>query len=509
MIDAEIVRRFDALQAKLVPLWTSIEQFNQDPQTIVVVPSLTLDADMAGMAGVRQQALEERFLFLLLLLRQPRARLIYVTSQAIHPDVVDYYLDLLPGVFAGHARKRLFLVSPLDGSSQSLTEKLLARPQLLARIRSLVPDADRAHLVPYNTTALERELAIRLGIPMYGADPRHFHLGTKSGARTIFAEEGVSHPLGVENLRTPDDLIDAIAGLRARKPSIAGVVVKLNEGVSGAGNANVDLSNLPVPGAAPERAAVRARVDAMRLESASLTPGHYVEKLAEHGGIVEELISGRAFRSPSAQLRVTPLGAVESLSTHDQMLGGPSGQAYLGCRFPASPDYAGAIMREAMKVGRRLKREGVLGRFALDFVAVLNDRNEWEVYAIEINLRKGGTTHPFLTLQFLTDGSYDAETGVFRTPRGETKCFVASDHVESPAYRAFTHDDVFDLAARHGLHFDQARQKGVVFHMLNGLGELGSLGLTAVGNTPEEAEALYGKTVAALDREAAAAGNDA
>ena len=89
-------------------------------------------------------------------------------------------------------------------------------------------------------------------------------------------------------------------------------------------------------------------------------------------------------------------------------------------------------MREALKVGRRLKKEGVLGRFALDFVTVLNDRNEWEVYAIEINLRKGGTTHPFLTLQFLTDGAYDAETGVFRTPRGETKCFVASDHVHSP-----------------------------------------------------------------------------
>ena len=127
----EVVRRFDALQAKLLPLWTSIQQFNQDAQTIVVVPSLTLDL---SSAGVRQQALEERFLFLLLLLRQPRARLIYVTSQAIHQDIVDYYLDLLPGVFSGHARKRLFLVSPLDGCSMSLTEKLLARPQ-----------ADRAH----------------------------------------------------------------------------------------------------------------------------------------------------------------------------------------------------------------------------------------------------------------------------------------------------------------------------------------------------------------------------
>jgi hypothetical protein len=29
---------FEQLQKKLVPLWKSIERFNQDPQTIVVVP---------------------------------------------------------------------------------------------------------------------------------------------------------------------------------------------------------------------------------------------------------------------------------------------------------------------------------------------------------------------------------------------------------------------------------------------------------------------------------------
>ena len=134
----------------------------------------------------------------------------------------------------------------------------------------------------------------------------------------------------------------------------------------------------------------------------------------------------------------------------------------------------------------------------------MNDQDQWEVYAIEINLRKGGTTHPFLTLQFLTDGAYNPETGVFTTPRGEPKSFIASDHVHSPAYRSFTHTDLFDIVARHGLHFDQSRQKGIVFHMVNGVGEQGALGLTAVGNTREEAEALYNKMVEVLDAEATA-----
>ena len=134
--------------------------------------------------------------------------MIYVTSQAIHPSVVEYYLDLLPGVFAGHARKRLFLVSPLDGSSGTLTEKLLARPRLIEEIRALIGDPARAHLIPYNTTDLEKELTLRLGIPMYGADPKHFALGTKSGARKLFAEVGVPYPLGVEDLHSRDDVVD-------------------------------------------------------------------------------------------------------------------------------------------------------------------------------------------------------------------------------------------------------------------------------------------------------------
>jgi hypothetical protein len=301
--------------------------------------------------------------------------------------------------------------------------------------------------------------------------------------------------------------------LRARKPSIRALVVKLNEGVSGEGNATIDLSDrstplpppLPAPGHADERAAIEARVRAMRYELDDATYDDYMAKLAERGGIVEERIAGTDFRSPSAQLRVTPLGSVEPLSTHDQVLGGPSGQKYLGCRFPANVEYGPAIMREALKVGRRLMEEGVLGRFAVDFVAVRNDRGEWEVYAIEINLRKGGTTHPFLTLQFLTDGAYDPEHGAFVTPRGESKCFVATDHLESPSYRVFTHEQLFDIAVRHGLHFDQSRQKGVVFHMMNALAELGLVGLTAVGNSHAEADELYQKTVAVLNQEAASA----
>jgi PGM1 C-terminal domain/ATP-grasp domain len=486
---------FDRLQNKLVPLWKSIERFNQDPQTIVVVPSMSIEAIDSGAV---MQAYEERFLFLLLLLRQPRARLIYVTSQTILPSIIDYYLDLLPGVIPSHARQRLFLPSPMDGSVRPLSDKLLERPRLIERIRSLIMDPDRAHLVPFNTTNREKELALRLGIPMYGADPKFFPLGTKSGCRQIFIEENVPHPLGRENIGSQDELFNAIVDMRVAKPCIEQVMVKLNEGVSGEGNAVIDLRGLP---SLFVKATLEERLRAMRFELPGITYNSYMKKLQERKGVVEERIMGEEFRSPSVQLRVTPLGKVELLSTHDQLLGGPSGQSYLGCVFPADTAYAGLISKEAGKVGRRLAKEGVIGRFALDFVVVRAKNGKWEPYAIEINLRKGGTTHPFLTLQFLTDGTYNPETGIFTAPNGQQKFFVASDHVESPRYRTLTPDDLFDIVVRHNLHFNQTRQTGVVFHMMSALGELGRMGLTAVGNSHEEAKATYDRAISVLNEE--------
>ena len=129
-------------------------------------------------------------------------------------------------------------------------------------------------------------------------------------------------------------------------------VVKLNEGVSGEGNAVVDLSNL---GSAASDA-IAERVRAMRFEKPGTRFEDYAGKFRDCGGVVEERVGVNAeVRSPSVQLRVTPLGDVELLSTHDQMLGGPSGQSYLGCIFPADPAYASAITRDAAKVGELLR----------------------------------------------------------------------------------------------------------------------------------------------------------
>lgn len=493
--------RFGALQRKLETLWKSIGRSDpggpvQEPNWLVVLPSLTADIELPGSF---HQVYEERFLFLLLLLRQPNLHLIMLTGQHVDQATIDYYLHLLPDVTISHARKRLHMVSPEDDSPRPLVIKMLERPILLANIKSMIPNLDRAHLVPFLTTNLERELAMRLDIPMYAADPRFFAFGSKSGARHLFDEEGVAHAMGVEDLFSEDAMVEAIMALRRQKPDLRRLIVKLNEGVSGIGNTVVTLSGGPAPGDESERAYVVERLRAMAFEVDMFDYPAYVAVVESDGAVVEEMLEGESKRSPSVQMRISPLGQVELLSTHDQMLGGPSGQSYLGAIFPADPAYSRLISEDALKIGRRLASEGIVGRFAVDFLVVQRRDGTWDSYAIEINLRKGGTTHPFLTLQYLTDGQYDAETGIFTTEQGNPKYYVASDHIESPDYRKLTQDDLFDALSLNRMQFDHTCQTGVIMHMFSRIGGTGRIGATVIGNTPEEARERYDGFVALLD----------
>jgi hypothetical protein len=292
---------FDRLQAKLVSLWSSLDHLNKDEQTIVVVPSADLDV---ALTASQLQAYEERFLCMLFLLRQPRARVVFVTGQKISDEIVDYFLDLLPGVIQSNARRRLFFVTPMEARWSSLSRKLLNRPHIIEEIRGLIPDRDRAHLVPFMTSWDDRELAMRLQIPMYGADPAHMVYGTKTSGRHIFSEAGVAHPPGIEDLHSRHEVTAAIVKLAADNPDVEEVIVKLNEGVSGFGNATVDLRSL----GEVTVETVDEALGAVPIDVAIGDITSYFEHLEREGGVVEAMVSGETVTSPSVQLRITPLG---------------------------------------------------------------------------------------------------------------------------------------------------------------------------------------------------------
>jgi len=495
--EAELAE-FRRLQARLESIYRDVFPDPRAARTIVILPSLSLDREvLAKINGVH--CYEERMLCLLLLLRLPRTRIIYLTSQPIAEPIIDYYLHLLPGIPTRHARDRLTLLDCHDSGQLPLAAKILARPRLLERIQAAIGDTATAHLTCFNVTPLERSLAVRLGLPIYGCDPALLPLGSKSGGRRLMRAAGVTVPDGAEDLTDARQLAEALADLKRRNPAIERAVVKLNEGFSGEGNATFSYSGGPLDlGLA---AWVRDRLPRMAFEAKGMNWETFNAKLVEMGAIAETFIEGIEKRSPSAQYRVDPLGHVDVISTHDQVLGGRSGQVFLGCRFPADSAYRLEIQALGLKAARSLREHGVLGRFGVDFISV-RDGDRWRHYGIEINLRKGGTTHPFLMLQFLTDGRYDPATGEFRTPGGRSCCYEASDNLAAEHYRGLTPEDLIDIAVMNGLHFHATTQEGVVFHLLGALSEFGKLGMMAVAETSESAACAYREAVAIIDREA-------
>ena len=120
----EELAAFEKLQATTAALYHALSADPRAPQDVVVVPSLSLDRrELEKLSGVYHY--EERMLVNLMLLRQPRTRMIFVTSQQLDPVVVDYYLALLPGIPSSHARSRLILLHCGDASSDPLSLSLI------------------------------------------------------------------------------------------------------------------------------------------------------------------------------------------------------------------------------------------------------------------------------------------------------------------------------------------------------------------------------------------------
>ena len=487
---------FRALKPRLTEVWDALTTADDSHCTSVVVPSLTLDqTELGKLAGAAYY--EERLLFLLIRLRNPRAHVVYVTSQPVHPIILDYYLNLLAGVPASHARARLTMLCCHDASPRPLTQKIIERPRLVERIRSAIPDRQRAYLTVFNSTPLERKLAVLLDVPLNGLDPELQHYGTKSGSRRVFREAGVPLPAGFEDLHDEGDLTRALVELRRKRPGIRRAVVKLNESFSGEGNAVVTYPQSP-------EGDVVAALSAMALPTDADTNASYLGELQRMGGVVEEFIEAAEKHSPSVQLRTSPHGEVLPVSTHDQILGGPHGQTYLGCRFPAHDDYRLAMAAMAERVGAVLAGKGVVSRFGVDFLAARQKPGDpWELSALEINLRLLGTTHPFLALSFLTGGQLDPATGHFMSIGGRPKFYRATDNLRLDRYRSLVPEDLIDIVTDNRLHYSQRTESGVLFHLIGAVSEFGKLGVTAIANDAGEADALYERTLQTLEAETA------
>jgi hypothetical protein len=489
------IRRFERLKPRLRELWSAVFPGDEAAYTSVVVPSLTFDEGvLRGLPGGTY--FEECLLFLMIRLRNPQARLVYVTSLPIHPLVVEYYLQLLAGIPAGHARARLTLLAAHDHSPRPLTQKVLERPRLIERIRAAIQERDRAYLTVLNSTPLERRLSVLLDIPMNALDPALSSLGTKSGSRRVLREAGVDHPLGAEGLHSPQEVEEALIDLHHRRPGLKAAALKLDEGYSEEGHA---LFRFP---ARCTRSGVRHALDRLDLPDRSEGSSAYLAKFERTGGVVEECLTAEEVTSPSVQLRINAHGVPHLSSTHERILGGPTGQEYRGCRFPAREEYRARLHEAGLRIAGVLAEKGVVSRLSVDFLAMrAAPGSPWDLKALAIDLRMGATTHPMLALRFLAGGALDPNTGLFHAQNGQAKFYRASDSLQSERYVGLLPEDLIEILTINKLAFNHGPQVGVLFHMIGAISQYGRVGLIAIGNSSSEAEDLYERTVLILDQE--------
>lgn len=454
------------------------------PHVVVVLPAFSLADSLLSHYATRLGAYEHRYLLSALMLpRIPGCDLVFVTCQAPEPEVLEYYDRLGSPDRQGGLLDRLHVLTVDDPSPRPVSAKLLDRPPLVQRLRQLT-EGRLTLIEPWNVTGNEVEVARLLGAPLNGTDPALWPLGFKSAGRRIFHEVGVPTPVGIEDVHDLAGVGEAVARIRRTRPRLGGVVVKHDN--SGAGDGNVVVAVRDPSGHRIGRG------DLVGALQGSLPPWYIADLGA--GAVVEELVRGRDLRSPSAQVDVLPDGSVRVLSTHEQLLGGDNGQVYSGCRFPADPLYAARLGEHAVAVGQWLAARGARGRLGVDFLAVRR-RGEWDVRALEVNLRKGGTTHPFAALRHLAPGTYDVTTGRYDLADGRgTRCYRSSDAFMDPSWTTLTPARVIDAVAAAGLEFDPSRQTGVVLHMLSCLRVDGRMGVTAIAAHHAEVERLYTST---------------
>ncbi len=454
-------------------------------QDLLLVPSTQASpSTLSRIAGV--ESWPERHLIELRHLQHPEQRLVMVTPVAISEACLDAVLQLMPTAPPQWWRQRLQCINLNDHSPRSLTSKVLERPRLLQHLAAQLRPGSR--LACYAVGEQEMDLAARLGLELEGTPASLAALGSKAGSAQVFAEQELPHPRTTPLCLSLEHLVDAATELLLRQPDIQRLVVKLNRMAGGRGNAPLPLELVSWRQQPPP---LRRQLLHQALEHLAMPLPHWREELDSHGAIAQELIEAGpgGLSSPSVQLWIDQQGQLEIVSTHEQCLGGPHGQSFRGCRFPARQAYRQELMAMGERLGEHLAALGCRGAVLLDVLA-RRGRQGWQLWAIEVNLRKGGTTHPFQLAASATGGRFNRATGLLHSADGAAVFYEASDDLQMAHWRGLLPEQLLDDWVRRGLYFNSASRRGCIPHRLGALSEHGLLGATVLGRSRRDASTL-------------------
>ncbi len=481
---------FASIQATLPSLWRKLSDSTSAPKTVLALPSISLTEEET-VYNSQLNRFEERILYLLNHLKNPNCELILLLSQPVPESVLSYYLYLLPGVPFSHARKRLTVLFMRDSSSLPLCQKVLERPVVMRRLKNILAGRENAYIASYTVTELEKQLVESLGIPIVGMNPESGVYESKSRARALMREAGLTCADGVENINSQSLLREALLEYWNR-PNQSCLFLKWNHTMTGLGVAT--LATLGDDDWLQSDHWLEQLGRRLRTHP-KLNSKRYLNRYLTEGGIVEVGLEGKTC---SVQLWLDPGGTTRIVATHDELLGGEAQWSYRGCFFPAEKAHSKLLVPAGRALASVCQKIGVLGRVDLDCIAVF-DGKKHVLFGIDLNFRKGNTIFPIRTLEMLSGSRFDEDTYNFFSSQGHPQSYFSSDSCGDGSLKGLTAHDILDLSTVYGDHYESFSGRGCVLHMLGSASRVGSVGLTYVEPTPAQAYASFQRFVQYLE----------
>jgi len=448
---------------------------------VIVIPSMSFDQKLLeGIVGIEYY--ESRSLWEVLRVKESRVFVTFITIKKINRLQIDH-LFYCANLSQEEINRVTFFSLEENGSflgKLSLTEGILKNTEIFQQVK-LLSSKKSSYIESFLMTKSEEELSRQLDIPIWWAHPDLNFFQSKSGNRVLL-EDQLPMPYGHHSIYSEGQLILKISDIWLKRKYAKRIVVKLNHGVSGDGNAILDRAisvdkfiNFNIN---EKISHVRSRLQKMKFFLKSLNYGLFIKRLVEEGAIVEEFIEGKQKYSPSVQVMVNCTGAVELLSSHEQILDS-EGMRFLGSNYPASNFYRKEIEELGIKAGECLLKNDIYGIFSIDFL-VTQKNNKYEISVIEINIRKGGTTHPYWTSKLLLDACRSEESGCLIDNQGREYVYRSNDNFEKQTNNILSLDEILNGAKEENLIFNLDQKEGVIFHLLSAWRPLGKIGYTII-----------------------------
>jgi len=447
-------------------------------RTIVLIPNISAGAYLHSFYD-GLQFFEERYLYFLVYLRQPKTRVVLILSEGLDPAYLDYvfgHVTSLLGVPRAALEERITYIWVPTLGEPSLTHSLVKQPDILNTIKEAIPQDVPTYIEFFRTTKEAVKVADALDLPWYGIPEDLLYINEKIGSKEIFAAADVPCARGYSAF-SEEEIVERLHTLM-KETKAEKFFIKANDAGGGVGIASIERKDISSD--------VTNTIAHVRL-AGDEDVSQFFSSMRQEGCIVEEVLSADVVNSPSVQFEIFPDGTIKNNATHEQVI--TEGIFYAGVSFPAKAAYRQQVIDMGTRIAEEIADRGGLGIGAIDLLAIKDNADEhWQISAIEINARKGGTTHTYMWAMFLTGSVYNEVTGLLKNDQGAVYYRGTEEFLKREELKHISVESFLEAFRKSGLDFDHSKKTGAFIHMATCLPHFGKFGVTVIGRTPEEVE---------------------